>query len=83
MAVASALCWLCTAIQVLSAAAPLVTSCITRFSLGMLADLLWTHASVGVKDEELLNAAALVSTYNGCNTFLSTYTQGVKATPDV
>lgn len=49
-----------SAAAVLQAAAPAAAACLARFSCGMLSDLLWSYGSVGVRDEELLNAAAEV-----------------------
>lgn len=45
---------------VLGAAAAPAAACLERFSLGMLADLMWSYAAVGVRDDELLAAAAKV-----------------------
>jgi hypothetical protein len=49
------------AAAVLTAAAPAAVACVERFSAGMLADMMWSYASVGVRDEALLAAAAKVS----------------------
>jgi hypothetical protein len=48
--------------QVLSAAAPAAVACMQRFSVQMLGDLLCSYAEVGIKDEDLLQAAAQVCT---------------------
>jgi hypothetical protein len=48
------------AVAVLTAAAPAAAACLERFSAGMLADMLWSYASVGVRHEALLAAAAKV-----------------------
>jgi hypothetical protein len=48
------------AAAVLAAAAPAAAACLERFSAGMLADTMWSYASVGVRDEALLAAAAKV-----------------------
>jgi hypothetical protein len=48
------------AAAVLAAAAPAAAESMERFSAGMLADMLWSYASVGVRDEALLAAAAKV-----------------------
>jgi hypothetical protein len=53
------------AAQVLSAAAPAAVVCMQRFSVQMLGDLLCSYAEVGLKDEELLKAAAQVCTVVG------------------
>lgn len=45
----------------LADAAPAALNSLPRFSVGMLADLLWSYAAVGVKDDALLSAAAQVS----------------------
>jgi hypothetical protein len=46
--------------QVLAAAAPAAVACLPRFNTGMLADLLWSYAAVGVRDEALVDAVAQV-----------------------
>jgi hypothetical protein len=51
------------AAAVLTAAAPAAVACMERFSAGMLADMMWSYASVGVRDEALLAAAAKVCVY--------------------
>jgi len=45
---------------VLTAAAPAATACLDRFSFGMLSDLLWSYAAVGIRDQDLLRTAAAV-----------------------
>lgn len=47
-------------LQMLADAAPAALNSLPRFSVGMLADLLWSYAAVGVKDDALLTAAAQV-----------------------
>ena len=47
-------------LQVLSDAAPAAIHALHRFSVGMVADLLWAYSAVGVKDDALLAAAAQV-----------------------
>lgn len=51
-----------SAAAVLTAAAPAAAACLERFSMGMLADLMWAYAHVKVFDENLMQAAAQVST---------------------
>jgi hypothetical protein len=55
------------AAAVLAAAAPAAVSCLERFSAGMLADMMWSYASVGVRDEALLAAAAKVGRPQQCS----------------
>lgn len=59
-------CWLAFTAhtpQVLAAAAPVTLTCLARFSSGMLADLLWSYAATGVRDEALLDGVVQVCVF--------------------